>query len=73
MAELEFFYDFVSPYSYLASTRVEALAARTGATLRSPVSRASALRSASSFLRMATMVDDCEASCCSVCTSIARS
>ncbi len=34
MAELELFYDFVSPYSYLASTRVEALAARTGATLR---------------------------------------
>ncbi len=33
MASLEFFYDFVSPYSYLASTRVEALAARTGATL----------------------------------------
>jgi 2-hydroxychromene-2-carboxylate isomerase len=34
MAELEFFYDFVSPYSYLASTRVEALCARTGASLR---------------------------------------
>jgi 2-hydroxychromene-2-carboxylate isomerase len=34
MPVLEFFYDFVSPYSYLASTRVEALAARTGATLR---------------------------------------
>ena len=34
MATLEFFYDFVSPYSYLASTRVEGLAARTGATLR---------------------------------------
>jgi 2-hydroxychromene-2-carboxylate isomerase len=34
MATLEFFYDFVSPYSYLASTRVEALAARTGATVR---------------------------------------
>lgn len=34
MATLEFFYDFISPYSYLASTRVEALAARTGATLR---------------------------------------
>jgi 2-hydroxychromene-2-carboxylate isomerase len=34
MATLEFFYDFVSPYSYLAATRVEALAARTGATLR---------------------------------------
>ncbi len=34
MATLEFFYDFVSPYSYLASTRVEALASRTGAALR---------------------------------------
>jgi len=34
MATLEFFYDFVSPYSYLASTRVEELAARSGATLR---------------------------------------
>ena len=34
MATLEFFYDFVSPYSYLASTQVEALAARTGAALR---------------------------------------
>lgn len=34
MPTLEFFYDFVSPYSYLASTRVEALAARTGASVR---------------------------------------
>lgn len=34
MRELEFFYDFVSPYSYLASTRVEAVAARAGATIR---------------------------------------
>lgn len=34
MKTLEFFYDFVSPYSYLASTRVEALARRTGAALR---------------------------------------
>ena len=34
MATLEFFYDFVSPYSYLASTRVEAVATRTGATIR---------------------------------------
>ncbi|HET6346396.1 MAG TPA: DsbA family protein, partial [Myxococcota bacterium] len=31
---LEFFYDFVSPYSYLAATQVEALAARHGATVR---------------------------------------
>lgn len=34
MPAFEFFYDFTSPYSYLASTRVEALAQRTGATLR---------------------------------------
>jgi 2-hydroxychromene-2-carboxylate isomerase len=34
MATLEFFYDFTSPYSYLASTRVDDLARRTGATLR---------------------------------------
>ncbi len=34
MAALEFFYDFVSPYSYLASTRVEAEAARVGGTVR---------------------------------------
>jgi len=34
MATLEFFYDFVSPYSYLASTRVEAEAARAGGTVR---------------------------------------
>ncbi len=34
MATLEFFYDFVSPYSYLASTRVEAEVAKLGGTLR---------------------------------------
>ena len=34
MPELEFFYDFVSPYSYLASTRVEAEARRAGGTVR---------------------------------------
>ncbi len=34
MATLEFFYDFVSPYSYLASTRVEEIARRAGATVR---------------------------------------
>lgn len=33
MATLEFFFDYTSPYSYLAATQVEALAARTGATL----------------------------------------
>ena len=31
---LEFFFDYGSPYSYLASTRVEALCRSTGATLR---------------------------------------
>ncbi len=31
MARLEFFFDVVSPYSYLASTQLDALAARTGA------------------------------------------
>jgi 2-hydroxychromene-2-carboxylate isomerase len=34
MATLEFFYDFVSPYSYLASTRVEAEVARIGGSVR---------------------------------------
>jgi 2-hydroxychromene-2-carboxylate isomerase len=34
MATLEFFYDFTSPYSYLASTQVEAVAARAGGALR---------------------------------------
>ncbi|MBX3184035.1 MAG: 2-hydroxychromene-2-carboxylate isomerase [Polyangiaceae bacterium] len=33
MATLEFYYDFVCPYAYLASTQVEALARRTGAQL----------------------------------------
>jgi 2-hydroxychromene-2-carboxylate isomerase len=31
---VEFFFDFMSPYSYLASTRVEAMAARVGATVK---------------------------------------
>ncbi|WP_224245172.1 2-hydroxychromene-2-carboxylate isomerase [Hyalangium gracile] len=31
---LEFFFDYASPYSYLASAQVEALAKRTGAELR---------------------------------------
>lgn len=31
---LDFYFDFSSPFSYLASTQVEALAKRTGATLR---------------------------------------
>jgi len=34
MATLEFFYDFVSPYSYLAATRVEAEVAKVGGTVR---------------------------------------
>ncbi len=34
MPVLEFFYDFVSPYSYLASTRVEAEARRARGTVR---------------------------------------
>lgn len=33
MKTLEFFYDFGSPYSYLASTQVEAVANRTGSKL----------------------------------------
>lgn len=32
--ELEFYYDVVCPYAYVASQRIEAVAARTGATLR---------------------------------------
>ena len=34
MATLEFFFDFTSPYSYLASTQVDAVAARAGAAAR---------------------------------------
>jgi 2-hydroxychromene-2-carboxylate isomerase len=34
MPTLEFFYDFTSPYSYLASTRVEQVAREAGAELR---------------------------------------
>lgn len=33
MATLDFWFDYSCPYAYLASTQVEALAARTGATL----------------------------------------
>ena len=33
-ATLEFFHDFASPFSYLASTQIEAVAARHGATVR---------------------------------------
>ena len=31
---LEFYYDYGSPYSYLADTQVEAVAKRAGASLR---------------------------------------
>ena len=31
---LDFWFDFSSPFAYLASTQVDGLAARTGATLR---------------------------------------
>ena len=34
MPAMEFFYDFVSPYSYLASTRVESEARRAGGEVR---------------------------------------
>ena len=34
MKELSFFFDFSSPFAYLASTQVEGIAARNGATLR---------------------------------------
>jgi 2-hydroxychromene-2-carboxylate isomerase len=34
MRRLEFFFDYGSPYSYLADSRLEALAERTGAELR---------------------------------------
>jgi len=34
MPTLDFWFDYSCPYAYVASTQVEALAARTGATLR---------------------------------------
>jgi 2-hydroxychromene-2-carboxylate isomerase len=34
MATLEFFYDFTSPYSYLAATQIRELAIRTGANFQ---------------------------------------
>jgi len=34
MSTIEFFYDVVSPYSYLASTRIEAIAADCGAQVQ---------------------------------------
>ena len=32
--EIEFFFDVVSPYSYLASTQLDGLTARTGVAVR---------------------------------------
>lgn len=32
--KLDFWFDYASPFAYLASTQIDALAARTGATLR---------------------------------------
>lgn len=34
MSTLDFWFDFSSPFAYLASTQIDALAARTGAALR---------------------------------------
>jgi 2-hydroxychromene-2-carboxylate isomerase len=34
MTDVEFFFDFISPYSYLARTQLDAIAARTGARFR---------------------------------------
>jgi len=34
MTDVEFFFDFVSPYTYLARTQLDAIAARTGARFR---------------------------------------
>lgn len=34
MVEADFFFDFISPYSYLAQTQLQELAARTGARFR---------------------------------------
>jgi 2-hydroxychromene-2-carboxylate isomerase len=33
MARVRFYFDFTSPFTYLASTQIDALAARTGATI----------------------------------------
>lgn len=30
---IKFYFDYISPYSYLAATQIEALAARTGASI----------------------------------------
>ena len=34
MADVNFFFDFISPYTYLARTQLDAIAARTGARFR---------------------------------------
>ena len=34
MADVDFFFDFISPYTYLAQTRLDGIAARTGARFK---------------------------------------
>ena len=34
MADVDFFFDFISPYTYLARTQLDGIAARTGARFR---------------------------------------
>ena len=34
MADVDFFFDFISPYTYLAATQLEGIAARTGARFK---------------------------------------
>ncbi|MBA1263215.1 2-hydroxychromene-2-carboxylate isomerase [Stutzerimonas stutzeri] len=34
MSTLEFYFDFISPYAYMASTRIEAIASRHGRTVK---------------------------------------
>jgi len=34
MADVDFFFDFIRPYTYLARTQLDGIAARTGARFR---------------------------------------
>lgn len=34
MADVDFFFDFISPYTYLARTQLDGIAARTGARFK---------------------------------------
>ena len=34
MADVDFFFDFISPYTYLARTQLDGIGARTGARFR---------------------------------------